>query len=113
MEEAPENGKESLHSAHVSGMIEWMNELYEKTDKLVLNITHNSIMAPFVTFTMSKRHFVFSHMCYSMSVSTGTIAASFLFFISLVLTTGVCYTSLDRKKAQGVCFGDLTGQEWD
>jgi hypothetical protein len=25
MEEAPENGKESLHSAHANGMNEWMN----------------------------------------------------------------------------------------
>jgi hypothetical protein len=25
MEEAPENGKELLHSAHVNGMNEWMN----------------------------------------------------------------------------------------
>ena len=26
MEDAPENGKESLHSAHANGMHEWMNE---------------------------------------------------------------------------------------
>ena len=26
MEEAPENGKELLHSAHANGMNEWMNE---------------------------------------------------------------------------------------
>jgi hypothetical protein len=26
MEEAPENGKEPSHSAHASGMNEWMNE---------------------------------------------------------------------------------------
>ena len=26
MEEAPENGKESSHSAHANGMSEWMNE---------------------------------------------------------------------------------------
>ena len=26
MEEAPDNGKESLHSAHANGMNEWMNE---------------------------------------------------------------------------------------
>jgi hypothetical protein len=25
MEEAPENGKESSHSAHANGMNEWMN----------------------------------------------------------------------------------------
>ena len=25
MEEAPENGKESLHSAHANGMNEWIN----------------------------------------------------------------------------------------
>jgi hypothetical protein len=27
MEGAPENGKESAHSVHASGMNEWMNEL--------------------------------------------------------------------------------------
>jgi hypothetical protein len=26
MDEAPENGKESLHSAHYNGIIEWTNE---------------------------------------------------------------------------------------
>ena len=26
MEEAPENGKESSHSAHANGMNEWMNQ---------------------------------------------------------------------------------------
>ena len=36
MEEAPATGKESSHSARVNGM----NELYEKTDKLVLSMTH-------------------------------------------------------------------------
>jgi hypothetical protein len=28
MEEAPENGKELLHSAHANGINEWMNSAY-------------------------------------------------------------------------------------
>jgi hypothetical protein len=32
MEEAPENGKESLHSAHANGMNEGINEMFLGTD---------------------------------------------------------------------------------
>jgi hypothetical protein len=38
MEEAPENGKESSHSAHANGMNEWMNAKSE----IILNIKRNS-----------------------------------------------------------------------
>ena len=33
MEEAPENGKESSHSAQANGMNEWMNECVSNSNK--------------------------------------------------------------------------------
>jgi hypothetical protein len=39
MEEAPENGKESSHSAHANGMNEWMNEWTNEWVCVTLNIT--------------------------------------------------------------------------
>jgi len=38
MEEAPENGKESLHSAHANGMNEWMNIIELKAPPKIVNL---------------------------------------------------------------------------
>ena len=39
MEEAPENGKELLHSAHANGINEWMNWLWVDRRDSMLSLT--------------------------------------------------------------------------
>ena len=47
MEEAPENGKESLHSAHAKGMNEWMTEFVLIAFIFNESYTLHSITLPF------------------------------------------------------------------
>jgi hypothetical protein len=41
MEEAPENGKESPHSAHTNGLIDWLYALIKELDKSQFLVGHN------------------------------------------------------------------------
>jgi len=52
MEEAPENGKETSHSAHANGVHEWIFVtptliLYQAVNKLPANICHKTAVGPY------------------------------------------------------------------
>jgi hypothetical protein len=62
MEEAPENGKESSHSARANGMNGWMNELINRFClRMLLKCRYSRL---FGKFHLSSKHFLLN-ICYT------------------------------------------------
>jgi hypothetical protein len=76
MEEAPENGKELLHSAHANGMNEWMNEWNTdwSTELRKCHIYHHYDSLKWIFLSLFQVRNIFVHEEYNSSYFENDIA---------------------------------------